>query len=1017
MGDREQLELAIAAQEQLRGLVDDEVIDLTIASLREKLAAGGPGSDQRRRQATVLFADVRGFTSLAESADAEVVVDIMNAVWARIDAVIEGAGGRIDKHIGDAVMAVWGAEASSEDDPERAVRAGLELQQALAGDEEASLEMRVGIATGPVVLGEVATTREFTAMGDTVNVAARLEGAAPVGGVLISHDTYRHVRGVFDVRALGPLQVKGRSEPVRAYVVQRAKPQSFRIPSRGVEGVETRMVGRDHELAALQRAFEQVAAGGRAAAVTIVGEAGVGKSRLVYEFENWVELLPERVFYLKARALATRRGVPYGMIRDLLSSRFEIRDSDSPAAVADRLRAGFAPHLSDGESDIVGHWLGFDLAPSPAVEHLRRSEGYANLCSGHLAHYFRSVAETGPALVVLEDLHWADQESLDLIERLLGWVDGSRVLFVGATRPTLLVERAGWLTGNPRHASHVLAPLSEATSRALVDDVLQRLQVVPAEVADLVVARADGNPFFVEELIKMLIDDGVIVTGEVGDPWEIDLGRLDASSIPTTLTGVLEARLDTLTKDDRDALQRASVVGRVFWESAVGALAPSKPSSDTERSLEVARARELIFPSERPSLNVSTEYVFKHALLRDVAYETVLLRDRTRLHGLVADWLEANAGERLGELLELVAEHRLLAGDREAAASGFAAAAERALSAGRSAAAMRLGRRAIALWSEAGAEPPPEAVVRYAEACCRIGAYDDAAAATAGVLQRELSPVLESDALYYGSWVAGERGDPTLERALLERALPLAEAVGGTALVHVLFGLAWWGVGEGELDFARQHASRALDLADRSGDVNESVRALTVLAVIASLDHDLELSQSEATRAVELAAAVGNLEAEMVARGNLGVAHHLRGDETGDLEQYELAAEQYRMQLERQERIGVASSALNAGLNLAQVYLRLGRLDEAEAALHEARRIDLLAQSVTLRLFATIVEADLRLLRGDTELGLELLADIQHDPALREQYRHDIGAVVARVGLTLADVEAAGQGRTVAPDT
>ena len=264
MTDREQLERAIAAQEQLRGMVDDDVIDAAITSLRAQLAAA-ERSGQRRRQVTVLFADVQGFTALAESLDPEVVADMMNNVWDRLDSIITEHGGRIDKHIGDAVMAVWGAEVSREDDPERAVRAALALQQALGTTGAATdrrLTMRVGVSTGLALLGAVGRTSEFTAMGDTVNVASRLEHAAPAGGVLITHDTYRHIRGVFDVSPLPPMSVKGKANLLSVYVVHGAKPHAFRTGTRGVEGVETRMVGRDAELQALRGRVPAGAAGG-----------------------------------------------------------------------------------------------------------------------------------------------------------------------------------------------------------------------------------------------------------------------------------------------------------------------------------------------------------------------------------------------------------------------------------------------------------------------------------------------------------------------------------------------------------------------------------------------------------------------------------------------------------------------------------------------------------------------------------------------------------------------------------
>jgi class 3 adenylate cyclase len=288
--DRAQLELAIAAQEGLRGVVPDEIVDAAIAALRVRLVASR-SVGERRRQVTVLFADVSGFTSMSSRLDAELVAARMNELWARLDAVITDHGGRVDKHIGDAVMAVWGVASTSEDDPERAVRAGLALQAELhrwsSPDE---LALRVGINTGPAHLGAVGVSGEFTAMGDTVNVASRVEHLAAPGGVVVTHDTYRHIRGVFDVDALEPAFVKGKEEAISAYVVRAAKARAFHMPTRGVEGVETRMIGRAAELNVLRSEFERVVGEPVTRHVTVIGEAGIGKSRLLYEFENWIEL-------------------------------------------------------------------------------------------------------------------------------------------------------------------------------------------------------------------------------------------------------------------------------------------------------------------------------------------------------------------------------------------------------------------------------------------------------------------------------------------------------------------------------------------------------------------------------------------------------------------------------------------------------------------------------------------------------------------------------------------------------
>ena len=284
-------------------------------------------------------------------------------------------------------------------------------------------------------------------MGDAVNLASRLETAAPVGDVLISHDTYRHVRGIFDVLPQALLTVKGKTEPVQTYVVQQAKPRAFRLHTRGVEGVETRMIGRDAELLTLQDAYADAIEAGETRVVTVVGEAGVGKSRLLYEFDNWLELRPEMVTYFKGRATPNLQNVSLSLIRDLFAFRFNILDGDSAAMALEKFRAGMAGYLEPAQADVIGHWLGFDFSASEAVRLLLGSPDFGPTARAHLARYFRALVSEGPLAIFLEDIHWADDESLDLITYLVADMPARHLLFVAITRPTLFERRPSWGQG------------------------------------------------------------------------------------------------------------------------------------------------------------------------------------------------------------------------------------------------------------------------------------------------------------------------------------------------------------------------------------------------------------------------------------------------------------------------------------------------------------------------------------------------------------------------------------------
>jgi class 3 adenylate cyclase/tetratricopeptide (TPR) repeat protein len=956
---------------------------------------------------TVLFADVSGFTSISSRLDAEVVAGVMNDLWSRLDKVITDHGGRIDKHIGDAVMAVWGVAATAEDDPERAVRAGLamqlELQRQDSGDR---LAMRVGINTGPAHLGSVGASAEFTAMGDTVNVASRVQSLAPLGGVLITHDTYRHVRGVFDVESLDPAVLKGKAEPVQTYVVHGAKERAFRMPTRGVEGVETRMIGRADDLAVLRAEFDDVVDQPRARRVTIIGDAGVGKSRLLYEFENWIELHPARAHLFKGRALAIRRSAAFALMRDVLADRFGVLDSDPASAVADKLRSGLGPTLGPDEADLVGHWFGFDLRASNAVQRLLGSGQLATTARAHLFRYVESMATAAPVVIFLEDLHWADDESLALVGELVAHCADVHLLVVGVGRPALLERPDAERILDRPSVTLLLKPLGTAATHLLVQEVLQKAEPVADELTDLIVNRADGNAFYVEELVKMLIEDGVIETGELGDPWHVHIERLDPERVPATLTGVLQTRLDSLAPAERDALQRSSVVGRVFWDGTVATLGNDGIAA-TASALEVVRQREIILRQTRSSFDENVEYTFKHALLRDVAYETVLLRDRQRLHGLVASWIRDHAGERVAEFAGLIATHHKLAGNLAAAAELLCHAAATALDAGNSSAARRSLDEAFELWSEAAQAIPVSALTAMTEACLRAGDVDAAHRWNEEALQCTATPEERVAVLFFGSWIASERGEPDRERAMLAEAMPEAERQGGLLLVRVLTGLSWCEVVRGDTDAARAHADRAHELAEQLRHPIASRDVTGLLGAVAAMGGDIPGSLRYSIDALALAVEAGDLEGQALAHSNIGVARHLLGDVDGSHAEYQAALYHYGQAKALNRRLGRWLSDGRTAANMAQVHVRVGEDYAARRLIHEALTLVRRSGGTATLLFCVLAEADRRLVNGEGPSAVELIGLVRCHPALNKENEREIERILSRSALPSAVIEQA----------
>lgn len=666
----------VARERDTQAMLDHVIQRLIPQQLAERLLATRGRVGTERRLVTILFCDVKDSTARAARLDPEEALDIVNGAYEVLIPPVYEHEGTVAQLLGDAILAFFGAPIAHEDDPERAVRAALAITARAAEyaerlRKEKGIEgfgVRVGINTGLVVVGEVGTDLRvgYTAVGDTINVAARMEQLAPVGGVLITRDTYRQVRGLFEVEEQPPQTVKGKAEPVHCYLVKRARPRAWRMGNRGVEGIATRMVGREVELLLLQQSYHDAAETSETHVVTVVGEPGVGKSRLLDEFAAWLELHGGPLVYLRGRGMPESRSSAYSLWRDMFAYQFAILESDSTAAVMAKFRSGMGECLEPEQADWVGHLLGFDFGASPHVTGVLEGKSVSQVATASLVSYLRNLASKRTVVVLFEDLHWADESSLDLLAQVVQRLPRAALLAVGTTRPELLERRSSWGEGLEQYSRVELKPLTRRGSRALVQEILQKATSVPDELQQLIVEGAEGNPFYAEELVKMLIEDGAIVPG--ADEWQIKLDRLAQVRVPPTLTAVLQARLDALPREEKEVLQRASVVGREFWGSLVGELAADAVAAEKVSGvLSSLRGRELVYRREGSAFAGTEEYLFKHAILRDVTYETVLLKLRKRYHNQVATWLEQHAGERVDEYLALIAGHFELAGEKRRA--------------------------------------------------------------------------------------------------------------------------------------------------------------------------------------------------------------------------------------------------------------------------------------------------------------------------------------------------------------
>ena len=429
----EKLQLAIQALEEQRHVLGDVVTNASIEAIQKQVAElEGLDNEvtQQRKLATILFSDIVGHTKLIQDLDPEDNMTIIDSALIRLAKVVESHGGHVARFQGDGFKAIFGVPTAHESDPQYAVRAGLgiiatahEIADQLEADWNITgFKVRVGIDTGLVVAGGV-TEAQDTIKGLVVNLAARLESAAPPGGLLISEHTYQHVRDSFEVDELEPMLAKGFPEPVQVYLVKSAKPRAFHKGLHGVEGIEMKMIGRDGELAQLQTAFQTAVEREQTTVVTLVGEAGVGKSRLLYEFAKWLEQQPEQIQILKGRASQQTQGIPYYQLRDMLANRFFIWDSDSLAVVRQKIVAGFTQTVSDDgkmKAHILGAHLGYDFGDSPHLKlALENPEQINDRALSYLSQFFTALCAKSPTVLLLEDIHWADKGSLDTLIALV----------------------------------------------------------------------------------------------------------------------------------------------------------------------------------------------------------------------------------------------------------------------------------------------------------------------------------------------------------------------------------------------------------------------------------------------------------------------------------------------------------------------------------------------------------------------------------------------------------------------
>jgi class 3 adenylate cyclase/tetratricopeptide (TPR) repeat protein len=605
--------------------------------------AGRPAEE--RKTVTVLFCDLVGFTAASDQADPEDVRARIRPYHARLRREVEGFGGTVEKFIGDAVMAVFGAPVAHEDDPERAVRAGLRILDAIADlnqeDPELSLAVRVGVESGEVLVALDARPERGEGMvaGDVVNTASRLQGAAPVGGVLVGPGTYAATRQVFDYQPLAPVVLKGKAEPVAVF---QALAPLARFGADLTRSLATPMVGRQIDLGIVTGAFQKAVQESTVQLVVVAGEPGVGKSRLVAELRSFVDAWPELVRVRLGRCLPYGDGITFWALGEIAKAEAGILETDPPEVAAAKIDAMIPDDAPDAP------WLRVRLRPLaglPAPE-AALEENFAAWRA-----FVELLAEGRPSVLVFEDLHWADEALLEFVEQLAVYADGVPLLLVGTARPELYERAPGWAASVRNVARVNLRALTAAETERLISNLLGTAEL-PAEVQQAIWDRAGGNPLYAEEFVRLLKDQEILRRAGAG--WDIDTHA--EIPLPPGVHGLIAARLDNLGPARKRLLQDAAVVGEVFWAGAVTEMG-DQDQAQVQAVLHELVRKELVRPVRRSSMAGQAEYSFAHALIRDVCYAEIPRAERAQRHCRAAAWIERMAGERAADQAEIIAAH------------------------------------------------------------------------------------------------------------------------------------------------------------------------------------------------------------------------------------------------------------------------------------------------------------------------------------------------------------------------
>jgi predicted ATPase len=877
-----------------------------------------------RRLVSVLFADLVGFTTLAEKRDAEEVRELLTRYFDTCRSVVSRYGGVVEKFIGDAVMAVWGAPAAHEDDAERAVRAALDLIEAVValGAEigESALQARAGVLTGAAAVTVGADAQGMVA-GDLVNTASRIQAEAAPGTVLVGDATRGATEAAVVYEDIGERSLRGKAEPVRLWRAMRVV--AMRGGAQKSEGLEAPFVGRDRELRLIKDLFHVSAEQRRAHLVSVVGIAGIGKSRLCWEFFKYIDGIAEVVYTHRGRCLAYGEGVTYWALAEMVRMRARITEAEDPASALAKLHACLTEFISDAEER---RWVEPRLAQLLALEERGTQEREDLFSAWRL--FFERLADKQPTVLVFEDMQWADTSMLEFIEYLMEWSRNHALYVVTAARPELVDRHPTWGAGKRNFTTVFLEPLTATAMEQLLDGLVPGL---PDELREQILERAEGVPLYAVETVRMLLDRALLERS--GSVYRLT-GPVEDLEVPQSLHGLIAARLDRLRPETRRVLQDAAVLGKTFTLTSLAAVSGVPPAELQSMLTELVR-KEVLSVQADPRSPERGQYGFLQDLVKRVAYETLSKRDRKERHLAVAAWYESSWGGEEGDVVEVIAAHYLEAYNlapqdsdadqvRDRAAAVLFQAGEHAASLAANAEAERYFEQAARLVPESARQA--EMHERAGQMAARAGRY----AVATGHLERAIA-LYESENLPHPAAralsrlgllesVSGQL-DQSVQR--MERAFAvLASDAPDEDLATLAVRLGSLLHFKGDTETSARRIEAALDIAEKLGLPEVLSQALNVKAMLAMQHRHGEEAMALYAHALKLG--LDNDLPTATIR-----AHFNFADLLCHRDRYVEALEHYRSALALSRKIGDRSYERSTIAELAFNLARVGSWDEA----------------------------------------------------------------------------------------